>query len=249
MLVRRLIATDRECNYPGIASDTLHTVRTRGGSGLKIAELASASDLPVATIKFYLREGLLPSGERTAANQAVYSDAHLRRLQLIRILIEVGGLSLQQVKAVSHAIDDHDLATHMMLTVAQHALGPAVADDPAPDAVAAREEVDRFVDDDLGWQVSAGAPSRRALARALVTLRRTGRDVDASVFRPYARAADWLASDEVEAIQRRGTDRGDVVEQTVVGTVVFESAVIALRRLAQEHRSARSDLPAPRGEL
>jgi DNA-binding transcriptional MerR regulator len=216
---------------------------------VRIAELSRVSDLPVATIKFYLREGLLHPGERTAANQAVYSDAHLRRLRLIRILIEVGGLSLQEVKAVSRAIDDNRLARHEMLGVAHHALGPAVADDPAPDAAAAREEVDRFVNEDLGWQVSAGAPSRRALARALVTLRRTGRDVDASVFRPYARAADWLASEEGEAIQRRATDRRDLVEQTVVGTVVFEFAMIALRRLAQEHRSALSDLAAPREVL
>ncbi len=134
-----------------------------------------------------------------------------------------------------------------MLGVARHALGPDVAEDPAPDAAAARDEVDRFIDEDLGWQVSSEAPSRRSLARALFTLRRIGRDVDVSVFRPYARAADWLASEEIDAVRRGVTEGGDVIEQELAGTLVFESALIALRRLAQEQLSARSDPPASGG--
>ena len=212
---------------------------------MKIAELSQGSGLSIATVKYYLREYLLPPGRARAANQADYGAEHLQRLRLIRILVEVGGLSLRQVRAVVEALDDRRPPTHDLLGVAHHALGPLVEDDPSPDFVQAQAEVDRFVDEDLGWRVSAPAPGRRALARALVTLRRWGRDVDVSVFRPYARAADWLASEEVETVERRVADRTDHVQQVVVGTVVFEAALVALRRLAQEHRSTLvSRMPA-----
>jgi hypothetical protein len=104
--------------------------------------------------------------------------------------------------------------------------------------------VDRFLGG-LGWRVSQAAPARRTLARALTTLRRMGRDADAAVFEPYARVADELAAREVATISSTGS-RLEAVEGAVVGTVVFEAALVALRRLAQEHHSARRFGPARR---
>ena len=46
---------------------------------MRISDLSRQSGVPVATIKFYLREQLLPPGEPTGRNQAVYLDRHLRR--------------------------------------------------------------------------------------------------------------------------------------------------------------------------
>ena len=51
-----------------------------------MSELAAASGLPVATVKFYLREGLLPPGEATGATRARYDETHVKRLRLIRAL-------------------------------------------------------------------------------------------------------------------------------------------------------------------
>ena len=48
---------------------------------MRISDLSRASGVTIPTIKFYLREGLLPSGDRTARNQATYEAAHVRRLQ------------------------------------------------------------------------------------------------------------------------------------------------------------------------
>jgi hypothetical protein len=75
------------------------------------------------------------------------------------------------------------------------------------------------------------------LADALVTLRRMGRDADARVFERYARVADRVAAREVASVADAGS-RAETVEQAVVGTVAFEVALVALRRLAQEHHSA-----------
>lgn len=48
--------------------------------------------MPVATIKYYLREALLPQGKRAAVNQASYQQQHLHRLRPIRVLLEVADL-------------------------------------------------------------------------------------------------------------------------------------------------------------
>lgn len=206
---------------------------------MRISELSRASGVPIPTIKFYLREGLLPRGVPTGPRQAEYSEGHLRRLRLIRVLSEVGGLRLREVGVVLRAIDDQGLSLHEVLGVAHHALGPASPDDEQqlpPYVAEAQAEVDRLLEH-LGWRVSAGAPARRSLAEALATLRRMGGEVSAEVFEPYARIADTLAAREVATIVP-ARSRAEAVEGVVVGTMVFEAALVALRRLAQEHHSA-----------
>ena len=64
---------------------------------MRISELSRTSDVPVATIKYYLRERLLPEGRRTSATQAQYDDSHLARLRLIRALLGPGGLSVARL--------------------------------------------------------------------------------------------------------------------------------------------------------
>ncbi|MDP8927764.1 MAG: hypothetical protein M3O70_04085 [Actinomycetota bacterium] len=100
----------------------------------------------------------------------------------------------------------------------------------------ARREVDGFLDH-LGWQVSAHAPARTALAHTLASLRRLGQHVDPAALIEYARAADRIAAWELEQTVCAPT-RQDLVEQVVVGIIVYEKALVALRRLAQERRSA-----------
>src|SRR6266545_4189804 len=56
-----------------------------------ISELSRRTDVPVATIKYYLREGLLPPGEAAGATRAVYDDSHERRLRLIRARVTRAG--------------------------------------------------------------------------------------------------------------------------------------------------------------
>ena len=204
---------------------------------MRISELSRRSGVALPTIKYYLREGLLPAGARTSPNQADYSERHLHRLRLIRALVEVGGLRLSAVRAVVAAIDDEKLPLHELLGVAQRALGPPPEPDPPADEIEARADIDRFLAE-LGWSVSRDAPARRVLADALVSLRRTGRAADARVFEPYARVAERLAAREVGTAVT-GASRSEAVEASVVGTVVFEAALVALRRLAQEHHSAQ----------
>ena len=205
---------------------------------MRVSELSDRSGVPIATIKFYRREGLLPPGKPTAANQADYDGEHVRRLRLIRALVEVGALPLATVRDVLEAVDDADLPIHEALGVAHRALAPEMRGRDDPTVAVARADVDRFLEQ-LGWQVSAESPGRHELAVTLSTLRRLGwHDADARLFVPYAKAADRIASREVQKTTPAGATRTETMERVVLGTVLFEAAFSALRRLAQERHSA-----------
>ena len=124
---------------------------------MRISELSRRSGRSIATIKYYLREGLLPAGYRTSANQADYGEDHLRRLRLITILLEVGGLTITSIKIVVDAIDDESRTVHEVLGAAHHALALRVA---TPVAVPEHDEAEAEIDDyvrTLGWNVKADA--------------------------------------------------------------------------------------------
>ena len=53
-----------------------------------MGELAEASGVPSATIKHYLREGLLPKPVKTSRNMAWYSPDYVDRIKLIKRLQE-----------------------------------------------------------------------------------------------------------------------------------------------------------------
>ena len=61
---------------------------------MRISELSEASGVPVATLKYYLREGLLPPGESLGATRADYSEDHLRRVRLVRALVDAVGADI-----------------------------------------------------------------------------------------------------------------------------------------------------------
>jgi DNA-binding transcriptional MerR regulator len=207
----------------------------RGGRPIRISELAAASGVSVATIKYYLREGLLPPGRATAPNQASYDETHLRRLRLVRVLREVGGVGIEAIGRVVAAIDDPQRSLHQVLGAAHRAVSPGASEAVPPDP-RTLAEIDDLIGG-LGWQIASEAPDRAELARALDLLRGLGVELGAEAFEPYARAVDPVAAREVAGIPR-GRPREEAVEYLVVGTVVFGAVMAALRRLAQEHHSA-----------
>jgi MerR family transcriptional regulator, mercuric resistance operon regulatory protein len=57
---------------------------------LTIGALSEQTGVNVETIRYYEREGLLPSAARTAGGHRVFDEAHLRRLIFIRRSRELG---------------------------------------------------------------------------------------------------------------------------------------------------------------
>src|SRR6476659_9417694 len=89
---------------------------------MRISELSARSGVSVATLKYYLREGLLHAGLATSATTATYDESHLERVRLIRALIDSGGLSVAAARRVTDALDTPPPARHDLLGVAHGAL-------------------------------------------------------------------------------------------------------------------------------
>ena len=71
--------------------------------GLKMSELADASGVSTGTIKHYLREGLLGSGDevvRTSRNMAWYPPEYVERIRLIKRLQEERFMPLKVIAQV-----------------------------------------------------------------------------------------------------------------------------------------------------
>lgn len=65
---------------------------------IPISELAKISRVPVSTIRYYIREGLLPQPLRTGKTRAYYSSDHLKAIELIKRKKAVGKKSLDMIR-------------------------------------------------------------------------------------------------------------------------------------------------------
>jgi DNA-binding transcriptional MerR regulator len=76
-------------------------------------ELEAASGIGRETIRFYIREGLLPEPARTSRNSATYEDKHVSRLKAIKRLQEERFLPLAVIRTL---LDANDSATWLAKT-------------------------------------------------------------------------------------------------------------------------------------
>ena len=65
---------------------------------LKISELAERAEVPVATVRHYLREGLLPEPVKTSKNMAYYPPEFVERIRTIKRLQEERFMPLRVIK-------------------------------------------------------------------------------------------------------------------------------------------------------
>ncbi|MFF7727531.1 MerR family transcriptional regulator [Streptomyces sp. NPDC008001] len=209
---------------------------------MRLAELSERSGVSTATIKYYLREGLLQPGRRVSATQAEYDDEHVRRLRLVRALIQLGKVPVARAREVIAAAEDDSLDHHRRLGAATWALahGPEPAEGD-PEADAAGRTVDALLEH-VGWQHdesrSAVSPAYRTLVAAVAALRRLGYPCGVAHLLPYARLAAQLAVTDLDLIEEQPTEAGQI-EAAVALTVLYEPVLLSLRRLAHAEESAR----------
>jgi DNA-binding transcriptional MerR regulator len=168
---------------------------------MRISALSAQTGIPVATIKFYLRENLLHDGVRTAATQAQYDESHAARLRLIRALLGPGGLSIAAAHRVIGAIEEPPESLHKLLEVAAY----AVAGPNLEDALRALDEA--------GFELPEGALDL------------------------YTDHVRQIAQFEIDNVPTDSPTAA--VRYVVLGTVLMEPLILALRRQAEEEASAR----------
>ncbi|MGW9424685.1 MerR family transcriptional regulator [Streptomyces koyangensis] len=210
---------------------------------MRLSELSEASGVSTATIKYYLREGLLPPGHRVHATRASYDASHLRRLRLVRALIQVGKVPVATAREILAAVDDESLGLTMRLGAALWSLprlpaGPDEEDEAAREAAA---EVDRMLVE-VGWErvreLGPLSPVHRSLVTSVAALRRLGYPCDAAELVPYARQMAGVAAHELDQMEQY-PEEVERVESAVAAAVLYEPVLLDLHRLAQEEESQR----------
>ncbi|MFC8125046.1 MerR family transcriptional regulator [Streptomyces sp. NPDC057302] len=204
---------------------------------MRIGELSRRTGVPVPTIKYYVREGLLPPGELSSPNQAHYGEPHERRLRLIRALLDVGGLKVAAIAEVLAAVDDPARPLHKVLGAAADRLGSAGDADDDAEAAAANTAVEELIAR-RGWHTHESNPAAADLSRALAAMSRVGHGAYTEVLDDYADAAEVVARADLGYVNRRVAVE-DLVESVVIGTVLGEAVFNAMRRLAHVDASAR----------
>ncbi|MFG2840986.1 MerR family transcriptional regulator [Streptomyces zaomyceticus] len=210
---------------------------------MKVSELSRRTGVQVPLIKHYLREGLLPPGRATASNQAEYGDDHVHRLRLIRTLIGTRGLSTGATKEILEAITAEQENLHqvfgIVLGVRPAANEEEDGNEPPSEAPehAGLGDARRLIAE-MGWEVSRDNPAAQTLAEVLTALGGLGSDIDWHSLLPYARLADGMADVDMQQMSGERSLLAQA-ERAVLVSVLLEPALLALRRLAQEDKSAR----------
>lgn len=198
---------------------------------MRVSELVERTGVPLATIKYYLREGLLMPGRATSATQAEYGEEHVRRIALVRALTEVVGLTVQKAGAVISLIDSPEADLFATLGKAVAALPPYLDEerDEYPRAHAALDRLGQVYDP----RYAAVGQLEQALAAAdAVGLPMSDERLDG-----YAKHMMAIAEIDIAAVP---TDSpASAVEYSVLGTAIYEPVLAAMRRLAHQDLASR----------
>jgi DNA-binding transcriptional MerR regulator len=212
---------------------------------MRLAELSRRSGIPRSTIKYYLREGLLPAGAPTARNQASYGPQHVERLALIRALRDVAGLPLDAIARVTRELErgwEGDAIAEALQAVGGKPVR-ALAPEDEPELAKLRAEVRAFVAA-LPWD--AGDERHRYVDEIAASLWQVRRYLLAGLAR-YAQIAWLLSEAEYELVpggaptpvRARGDDLAEPTRRAILGSLLFERIFVALRRSANAMRAVR----------
>jgi DNA-binding transcriptional MerR regulator len=67
---------------------------------LRMKDLCELTGLPRQAVHFYIQQGLVPPGRKTGRNTALYGQAHVERIQLVRKLQNERFLPLKAIRAM-----------------------------------------------------------------------------------------------------------------------------------------------------
>ena len=134
------------------------------------------------------------------------------------------------------SLDSGDLPLHDRVGAVHRAVTPTARPVPGDLGREAETRARAFVEG-RGWAVDPDAPAIATPAETLAALRSLGQEQLAAHLDAYADAAEHLAEREVAAVVAR-SDPDRTAENVVVGTILGQRLIAALRLLAHEHVSA-----------
>ncbi len=237
---------------------------------MKMAELERRSGVGRETIRFYIREGLLPEPERRARNVAVYDETHAARLKTIKRLQEERFLPLDIIRRVldgdtSALPPAGDPFTELGPLLAQR-LGVGDGETPVP--LATLTAGDPQAERDAAALETAGAiapfesKNGRAVTRLDARILSLWRDMRAAGYGPdafpaenavnYVAAVSQIAATEVERFFQGFAGRigqADATEKAQAGVEIINQVIATLRiRFILDEVAKRSSELRRRGQ-
>jgi len=192
---------------------------------MRVSELAERTGVPIPTVKYYIREGMLPRGEATGATRAEYGPEHEARLRLIHALADVRRLPLSRVREILALVDAPADDAVETMGRAIGALPPYVEDDG--DHTRARAAIEA-----LGLLYDPRFTAVAQLEAAIRGVEEAGLEWDAATVARYGTAMRAVAAEEIAPIA--GMTRAEAIRYAVLGTALYEPVMLALRRLAHQ---------------
>lgn len=235
---------------------------------VKMSALARLSGVPAATIKHYLREGLLPLAEvKTARNMALYDPAAAERVRRIKALQRDQFLPLRVIKSVlaGQPSQDDDAAAAQAIQRALEAMAPHESRTRAQLVESGLRENDLELFESLGLVtpthvggVDTFSGDDLSLLRLLGTSRRSGitkQMLPPEIVGAYVNAIRELVRIELDMFRRGVIPRAgkDLAAITDAATRLSERLVVLIRRkmlvptlsiLVEEHAAMDAVRPA-----
>ncbi|ACL40578.1 transcriptional regulator, MerR family [Pseudarthrobacter chlorophenolicus A6] len=199
---------------------------------MQLKELSELTGTSAASIKYYLREGLLPPGESVHATRASYTRAHVDRLELIRSLRQIVGLSIEQIRSIVKMADDGvphlALLAHVQSVVLKLGTGGGeVGRTSAADAVVRMRD----------WP-DVHSDARDALNRHISRMQELGIELPPDLLDQYSSAVDSIAGFDLTATTR-GQDTDRIILTAAVGMHMHSELMLKLLALAQASHAIR----------
>ena len=226
---------------------------------LRMGELSKQSGVPAATVKHYLREGLLPEPVKTSRNMAYYPPEFVDRIRLIKQLQEERFMPLRAIKAV---LDEDPGKAEALVALEDRILERALAGERTRTSAAAarerygvpKEVLDRLEELEVLSPNSRGySPSDVKIIEAISRFRAGGYDeqIGFTVYDTlrYKRSLEELVKEEVDVVMNRlagEVPAERVVEMLEAGAEPLKDLIAALHTKLlvaelERHRQTRGD--------
>lgn len=175
---------------------------------MRMRDLEKASGVGRETIRYYIREGLLPEPDKPSRNSARYSDVHVARLKAIKRLQEERFLPLAVIRTLLEAQDGErwllpEAFPMLEETLAARLAGPGPARVALADLGLPAHQVDHLEDLMISVSDDDGTISARdaAILRTVQRLDDIGFSpelgFDGGQMRLYNVLIDWLTAQEL----------------------------------------------------
>lgn len=205
-------------------------------SGMKLNELSSRTGASTATLKSWIREGVLPAGLLKNQTTAIYGEHHVERAALIRALREQFNPPLPEIAQLTSIIDTPDSSREDIMEACQliaTGIGSISPTASSEGSTPGQLLVDNMLAAARWPQVDSVA--RSAAIIAVDQALENNVALNGAAMLGYARALEDIANHDVVVVKPDGT-RDAMALNILIGASTQARLVAALNQLA--HTSA-----------